>query len=93
MALVLLVGVLLCPVLGIIPGKIARKKGRSFWAWWAYGGLLPLGMSLISAYAALVPFPLAVVHALSLKADAGPSCGAHSGGQSLACRSCGEALP
>ncbi len=93
MALVLLVGLLLCPVLGIIPGRIARKKGRSFWAWWAYGGLLPLGMSLISSYAALVPFPLALVHALSLKAEACPSCGAYSGGQSLACRSCGEALP
>ncbi len=26
--------------LGIIPGKIAEKKGHSFWLWWFYGWML-----------------------------------------------------
>ena len=26
--------------LGIIPGKIAEKKGHSFWMWWFYGWML-----------------------------------------------------
>ena len=26
--------------LGIIPGKIAEKKGHSFWTWWFYGWML-----------------------------------------------------
>lgn len=27
-------------LLGLIPGFIARHKGRSFWAWWFFGALL-----------------------------------------------------
>lgn len=26
--------------LGIIPGKIAEKKGHSFWLWWFYGWMI-----------------------------------------------------
>ncbi|MBR3000741.1 MAG: SHOCT domain-containing protein [Oscillospiraceae bacterium] len=26
--------------LGIIPGKIAERKGHSFWLWWFYGWML-----------------------------------------------------
>ena len=26
--------------LGIIPGKIAERKGHSFWIWWFYGWML-----------------------------------------------------
>ncbi|MDE3262271.1 MAG: hypothetical protein OYL41_09850 [Acidobacteriota bacterium] len=63
----------------IIPARIARRKGRSFWAWYAYGFLLL--------------WPLAMIHSLKLKDETCPSCGAYAGGQSLACRSCGEALP
>lgn len=44
----------ICVILGIIPGIIAKNKGRSFIAWWAYGVIL------------IIP---ALPHALLLKPD------------------------
>jgi len=40
--------------IGVIPGFIAQKKGRSFVAWWIYGALL---------------FVVALPHSLLLKPD------------------------
>lgn len=44
----------ICVILGIIPGMIAKNKGHSFIAWWAYGVIL------------IIP---ALPHALLLKPD------------------------
>lgn len=30
----------IAPLLGIIPGKIAENKGHSFWVWWFFGWML-----------------------------------------------------
>lgn len=40
-------------LIGWIPAVIAKNKGRNFFAWWIYGGLL---------------FIIALVHALVIKA-------------------------
>ncbi|MDI6466698.1 zinc ribbon domain-containing protein [Cronobacter malonaticus] len=45
---------LLCAILGCIPGAIASSKGRSFGAWWLYGALI---------------FIVALIHSLCLKKD------------------------
>lgn len=31
---------IIAAALGIIPGKIAERKGHSFWLWWFYGWML-----------------------------------------------------
>lgn len=36
----LLIVLIISAGLGIITGKIAEKKGYSFWAWWFYGWML-----------------------------------------------------
>ena len=35
-----LISLIIAAFLGIIPGKIAQKKGHSFWLWWFYGWML-----------------------------------------------------
>lgn len=45
---------LIAILIGLIPGAIARGKGRSFIAWWIYGALL---------------FIIALPHSLLLKPD------------------------
>ncbi|WP_286876684.1 MULTISPECIES: hypothetical protein [Pantoea] len=45
---------ILCALLGCIPGAIASSKGRNFLGWWVYGALL---------------FIIALIHSLCLKKD------------------------
>lgn len=45
---------LICALLGCIPGAIASSKGRSFFGWWLYGALL---------------FIVALIHSLCISKD------------------------
>ena len=31
---------IIAPIIAIIPGKIAKRKGHSFWGWWFFGWML-----------------------------------------------------
>jgi hypothetical protein len=86
-------GILLYAVLlGLIPATVARHKGRSFLAWWAYGSAI---------------LPVALPHALLLKPDVRqverqqlaqglrkcPFCAEMSKPDATVCRYCNRDLP
>jgi hypothetical protein len=50
----LIIILIICAILGCIPGAIASSKGRSFGEWWLYGALL---------------FIVALIHSLCIKKD------------------------
>lgn len=54
MSLMLTLKLTIAMCLGLIPAKIAQKKGRNFLHWWIYGSLL---------------FIIAIIHSLMLQPD------------------------
>lgn len=66
----------ICALIGVIPGAIASSKGRNFVAWWLYGALL---------------FIVALPHSLMLKEDQKAlETKALAGGASRKCPHCAE---
>ena len=49
--------ILLILLVAAIPAKIARRKGRTFWRWWAYGLFL---------------FPVAIIHSITVRRNEAP---------------------
>ena len=66
-------------ILGVIPGAIAARKGRSFVLWWLFGSLL-----------FIVALPMSII----LKpARQCPECAGGVDKKARKCRHCGSPLP
>jgi hypothetical protein len=69
---------ILCLILGVIPGAIAQSKGRNFIDWWLYGALL---------------FVVALLHALAISGKKCPYCAEVIKPEACVCHYCGRDVP